>query len=141
MVNKQIVVLATGVWDLLHVGHINLLRNAKGIGDKLIVGVTTDECCKREKGKVPVVPYEQRCEMLRSIKYVDAVVPQLTRDKSKLIKTLKIDILVAGSDWDSLQGQEVLEEQGGKVVFFPYSEYISTTELIERIKRKGSKNP
>ena len=79
--------------------------------------------------------------MLRAIKYVDAVVPQITRDKTELIKKLNIDILVAGDDWDKLKGQEVLEKQGGKVVFFPYTNFISTTELIKRIQNKGSENP
>ena len=130
----QIIVLATGVWDLFHVGHLNLIRNAKGLGDKLIVGVSTDECVVKEKGKTPVIPFEQRYKIVEAIKYVDCVVPQYTRDKTRLIKTLKPDILVAGDDWDKLKGQEVLEKIGGKVIFFPYTKTINTTELIERIK-------
>jgi len=134
MKDKDIIVLATGVWDLFHVGHLNLIRNAKGIGNKLIVGVSTDECVKKEKGKIPVIPYEQRVEIVRSIKYVDCVIPQYTRDKTELIKTIKPDILVAGDDWDKLEGQEVLKELGGRVVFFPYTKTINTTELIRKIK-------
>ena len=134
---KPIVVLATGVWDLFHIGHLNLIRNAKGLGDKLIIGVSTDECVKREKGKIPVIPYEQRVEIIRAIKYVDCVVPQYTRDKTELIKTLKPDVLVAGDDWDKLKGQKTLEKMGGKVVFFPYTSTISTTELIKRIRKYG----
>ena len=130
------IVLATGVWDLFHIGHLNIIRNAKGLGDKLVVGVTTDECSKKEKGKIPVTPFEQRIEIVRSIKYVDCVVPQVTMDKTDLIKRLKVDILVAGDDWDRLKGQEALAERGGRVVFFPYTKTISTTELIQRIKEK-----
>jgi len=137
MVNKQIVVLATGVWDLFHIGHLNLIKNAKGLGDVLIVGVSTDECVIREKGKTPVIPYEQRKQIVESIKYVDCVIPQYTRDKTKLIKTIKPDVLVAGDDWDRLKGQETLEKFGGRVVFFPYTKTISTTELIKRIKEYG----
>jgi len=128
------IVLATGVWDLFHIGHLNIIRNAKGLGDKLIVGVSTDECVIREKGKSPVIPYEQRVEIVRAIKYVDCVIPQETRDKTELIKKLKPDFLVAGDDWDRLKGQKLLEKQGGKVIFFPYTETLSSTELIRRIK-------
>jgi len=134
---KQTIVLATGVWDLFHVGHLNLIKNAKGLGDKLIVAVSTDECVKKEKGKTPVIPYEQRLQIIASVKYVDCVVPQYTRDKTKLIKTLKPDILVAGDDWDKLKGQEVLEKFGGKVIFFPYTKSISSTELVKRIQKYG----
>jgi glycerol-3-phosphate cytidylyltransferase len=137
MANKQIVVLAAGVWDLFHIGHLNLLRNAKGLGDKLIVAVSTDECVLEWKRKKPVIPYQERAEIVRSIKYVDCVVPQYSYDKTKLLQTLKPDILVAGDDWDKLKGQEILEEMGGKVIFFPYTRTISTTELIERIKTYG----
>ena len=135
MKNKQIIVLTTGVWDLFHVGHLNLIRNAKGLGDKLIVGVSTDECVSREKGKVPVISYKDRTEIIRALEYVDCVVPQYTRDKTKLIETLKPDILVAGDDWDKLQGQKILEKMGGKVVFFPYTKTINTTELIKKIQK------
>ena len=131
----MIIVLTTGVWDLFHIGHLNLIKNAKGLGDKLIVGVSTDECVKKEKGRSPVISYGQRAEIIRSIKYVDCVIPQYTRDKTKLIKTIKPDVLVAGDDWDKLKGQDILEKRGGKVVFFPYTKMISTTELIEKIKK------
>ena len=125
--------LATGVWDLFHVGHLNLLRNAKGVGDKLIVGVSTDELVQKVKNKTPVIPYEQRVQIVRAIKYVDAVIPQVTRDKTELIKKLNVDVVVAGDDWDKLQGQELLEERGGRIMFFPYTKSVSTTELIDRI--------
>jgi len=137
MNDKQIIVLACGVWDLFHIGHLNLIRNAKGLGDKLIVGVSTDECVKREKGKTTVISYKDRAEIIRALKYVDCVVPQYTRDKTKLIQTLKPDILVVGGDWDRLKGQEVLEKMGGRVVFFPYTKTISTTELIKKIRKYG----
>lgn len=129
----MIIVLATGVWDLFHVGHLNLIRNAKGLGDKLIVGVSTDELVQNEKHKTPVIPFEQRIEILRGLKYVDATVPQVTLDKTELIQKLSVNILVAGDDWDRLKGQDVLEERGGKVIFFPYTKFVSTTELINRI--------
>jgi glycerol-3-phosphate cytidylyltransferase len=137
MANKQIIVLACGVWDLFHIGHLNLLKNAKGLGDKLIVAVSTDECVEEWKKKKPVLSYSQRAEIVRNIKCVDCVVPQYTYDKTKLLTTIKPDILVAGDDWDKLKGQEVLEKMGGRVVFLPYTKTISTTELIQRIKEYG----
>lgn len=138
--NKSVTVLICGVWDLFHIGHLNIIKNAKGLGDKLIVGVSTDECVEREKGKTPVMPYEQRRAIVESIKYVDCVVPQETRDKTDLLNRLQVDILVAGDDWDRLKGQEILEERGGKIVFFPYTKTISTSELIDRIKKYGYRN-
>lgn len=132
--NREIIVLAPGVWDLFHTGHLNILRNAKGLGDKLIVAVTTDECSIKEKGKVPIVPYEHRVEIIKAIRYVDCVVPQTTLDKTNLIKKLKPDFIVVGDDWDRLKGQEVLEKRGGRVIFLPYTGGVSTTELIKRVK-------
>lgn len=137
MKNKQIVVLACGVWDLFHIGHLNLIRNAKSIGDKLIVAVSTDACVKREKGKIPVIPYKDRVEIIRALKYVDCVIPQYIYDKTKLIKTLKPDILIAGDDWDRLQGQEILKKMGGRIFFLPYTKTISTTGLIKKIQKYG----
>ena len=133
----MIIVLATGVWDLFHIGHLNLLRNAKGLGDRLIVGVSTDELVKNEKHKTPVIPFKERIEIVRAIKYVDTVIPQVTLDKTELIQKLKVDILVAGDDWDGLKGQEALEKRGGKVVFFPYTKRISSTKLVEKIQKYG----
>ncbi len=70
----------TGVYDLFHIGHLNLLRNAKGMCDKLIVGVTTDDLVSY-KNKIPVIPFEERLEIVRSVRYVDAAIPQISRDK------------------------------------------------------------
>lgn len=85
---KQIIIGYTaGVYDLFHVGHLNLLKNAKGICDKLIVGVTVDELVKY-KGKEALIPYEDRAEIVKSIKFVDAVVPQRDMDKLAMCKRL-----------------------------------------------------
>ena len=84
-----------GVYDLFHIGHLNLLKNAKGMCDKLIVGVTTDELVSY-KGKHPIIPFEDRIEIVRSIKYVDAVVPQRDMDKVSMCKKLKAQILFVG---------------------------------------------
>lgn len=143
---KQIIVLACGVFDLIHVGHIRLLKNAKGLcgqDGRLVVAVTTDKCCKKEKGQIPVMSYEHRRELLESIKHVDLVVPQYSRNKERILREIQPTYLVAGNDWSDsgLDGTEKFKEHGGKVIFFPYTKFISTTELIKRINKKGAQNP
>ena len=88
----------TGVYDLFHIGHLNLLKNAKGMCDKLIVGVTVDELVQY-KGKSAMIPFEDRIEIVRSIKYVDAAVPQYDMDKLKACKELGATYLFVGDDW------------------------------------------
>src|SRR5699024_7096889 len=95
---EVIIGYTAGVYDLFHIGHLNLLKNAKGMCDKLIVGVTTDELVKY-KGKTPVIPFVDRIEIVRNIKYVDAVVAQEDMDKLTMCKKLKADILFVGDDW------------------------------------------
>ena len=81
--DKLIIGYTSGVYDLLHIGHINLLRNAKSMCDKLVVGVSTDKLVKKYKNKMPVIPFNNRIEMIKSIKYVDAVIPQEDMDKNR----------------------------------------------------------
>ena len=88
----------TGVFDLFHIGHLNLLKNAKGLCDKLIVGVTSDELVSY-KGKKAVIPFEERMEIVRNIQYVDAVIPQESMDKMENWKKLKYDVMFVGDDW------------------------------------------
>ena len=88
----------TGVFDLFHIGHLNLLKNAKSLCDKLIVGVTTDELVAY-KNKKAVIPFNERMEIVSSIKYVDAVVPQESMDKMGMWKKLKFDVMFVGDDW------------------------------------------
>ena len=87
----------TGVFDLFHIGHLNLLKNAKGLCDKLIVGVTVDELVTY-KGKRALIPFEDRIEIVRSCKYVDAVVPQYDMDKLSACKKIGADVLFVGDD-------------------------------------------
>lgn len=93
----MIIGYTAGVYDLFHVGHLNLLKNAKGMCDKLIVGVTTDDLVLY-KGKHSMIPYSDRAEIVRSCKYVDAVVPQEDMDKLKMCKKLKAKIMFVGDD-------------------------------------------
>lgn len=94
----MVVGYTTGVYDLFHIGHLTLLKNAKGLCDKLIVGVTVDELVLY-KGKRAMIPYSDRAEIVRSIKYVDAVVPQYDMDKLAACKKLGANVLFVGDDW------------------------------------------
>ena len=120
----------TGVYDLFHIGHLNLLKNAKGLCDKLIVGVTVDELVSY-KHKKAVIPFEDRIEIVRSIKYVDAAIPQESLDKFEMWKKIRFDVLFVGDDWYNSERWQELEEKfkevGVRVVYFPYTKGISST--------------
>lgn len=126
-----------GVYDLFHVGHLNLLRNAKGLCDKLIVGVTVDELVTY-KGKRAMIPFEDRAEIVRGIKYVDAVVPQYDMDKLTACKKLGASILFVGDDWyDTPKWREYekeFKEAGIQIVYFPYTKGISSTKISRALK-------
>ena len=126
----------TGVYDLFHIGHLNLLKNAKGMCDKLIVGVTVDELVAY-KGKQAMIPFEDRIEIVRSIKYVDAAVPQYDMDKLSACKKLGADILFVGDDWYGTEKWQKYEEEfareGIKIVYFPYTKGISSTQITKAL--------
>ncbi len=127
-------VLTYGTYDLLHPGHIRLLKRARALGDELVVGVSTDEF-NAEKGKQPsYYPYEARVELVAAIRYVDKVIPE--RSWSQKIDDIvenKIDILVMGSDWEGSERFEYLREYC-KLVFLPRTEGISTTEIKKDLR-------
>lgn len=127
----------TGVYDLFHIGHLNLLKNAKGLCDKLIVGVTVDELVKY-KGKRAIIPFEDRLEIVRSIKYVDAAIPQENIDKFAAWEKLKFDILFVGDDWYHSDSWQEMEEKfrhvGVKVIYFPYTKGVSSTVISHALK-------
>lgn len=126
----------TGVYDLFHIGHLNLLKNAKGMCDKLIVGVTVDELVAY-KGKHAMIPFEDRIEIVRSIKYVDAAVPQYDMDKLTACKKLGATFLFVGDDWYATEKWQEYEKQfaveGIKIVYFPYTKGISSTKINEAL--------
>lgn len=125
-----------GTFDLFHAGHAAILKRAKSMCDRLVVGVTTDKAAEGYKRK-PVCSWDERVAVVSSIKGVDAVIPQHTRDKMKMWEALHYDVLFFGSDWaESTEFKEytyLLEMEGVKVVVLPYTEHISTTELLQRI--------
>lgn len=127
-----IVGYAAGVFDLFHVGHLNLLKNAKGMCDKLVVGVTVDDLVLY-KGKHATIPFEDRLEIVRSIKYVDAAVPQYDMDKLAACKKLGADVLFVGDDWYGTDKwadyEKEFAEAGIRIVYFPYTKGISSTQI------------
>jgi len=126
----MIIGYTTGVYDLFHIGHLNLLRNAKAMCDKLIVGVTTDELVSY-KYKKAVIPFAERMEIVRCIDFVDAVIPQETMDKFAAWEKLKFDIMFVGDDWYKNKKWEDIEarfkEVGVRIVYFPYTKGTSST--------------
>ena len=135
----MIVGYTSGVFDLFHIGHLNLLKNAKGLCDKLIVGVTTDELVSY-KNKKSVIPFSERIEIVRNIKFVDAVVPQKDMDKMGMWKRLKFNTMFVGDDWFEHPKWEKIEEEfkaiDVKVVFFPYTQGVSSTLINDILLRE-----
>ena len=134
----------TGVFDLFHIGHLNILRRAKEQCDYLIVGVSTDELVEKEKQKRPVIPYEERVAIVEAIRYVDVVVPQVNKDKLAAYKRLKFDAMFVGSDWKGTpqwtRYEQQLEPYGVKIVYFPRTEGISSTWLTQKINTMLQEN-
>ena len=138
----MIIGYTAGVYDLFHIGHLNLLKNAKGMCDKLIVGVTVDELVSY-KNKKAFIPYEERIEMVSACKYVDAVVPQENMDKLSMCKKLGASYLFVGDDWygtEEWNDYEVeFKENNIKIIYFPYTNGISSTKIREILKvQRGS---
>ena len=128
----------TGVYDLFHVGHLNLLRRAKEQCDYLIVGVTTDELVSY-KHKRAVIPFEERAQIVEAIKYVDKVVPQENMNKMEAWEKYHFDVMFVGDDWKGTDKWNKIEEDlaavGAKVVYFPYTKGTSSTLINETLIR------
>ncbi len=128
----------TGVYDLFHIGHVNLLKNAKGMCDKLVVGVTVDDLVQY-KGKRAMIPFEDRIEIVRSCKYVDAAVPQYDMDKLEACKKLGASMLFVGDDWYGTdkwkEYEKEFEKYGIRIVYFPYTKGVSTTKISEALRK------
>lgn len=132
----MIIGYTAGVYDLFHIGHLNLLKNAKGMCDKLIVGVTVDDLVLY-KGKEPMIPFEDRIEIVRACKYVDAAVPQYSMDKLEMCKKLGASMLFVGDDWYGTEKWDKYEEEckraGIQIIYFPYTKGISSTKITEAL--------
>ncbi len=130
----------SGVFDLFHIGHLNILRRAKELCDVLIVGVSTDELTFSYKKHLPVISFEQRKAIVEAIRYVDRVVPQVTMDKMELWEKLHFDVMFHGSEW---QGTELYNEYERKfskvgviIEYLPPTDGISSHLLASKIQNK-----
>ena len=128
-----------GVYDMLHVGHLNIIMNAKQHCEHLIVAVSTDEVVLKNKNKRPIINFEDRVRIVEAIRYVDEVVPQIDYlDKTSAAIKYGIDVMFVGDDWKGTEKwnriESELAEVGVDVVYLPYTQSISSTILREKIK-------
>jgi glycerol-3-phosphate cytidylyltransferase len=134
---KMIIGYTSGVFDLFHIGHLNILKEAHSFCDYLIVGVTTDELTKKIKNKLPLIPYKERIEIVRSCKYTDKAVK---KNKIKILEAwqkYQFDIMIKGDDWKGTPKGEALKKElkkiGVQLVYFPYTNCISSTKLTKAL--------
>ena len=133
----QKVVFTNGCFDILHQGHLHVLREAKALGDLLIVAVNSDGSVKRLKGPSrPVIGEAGRSELIAALEMVDYVTLFAETDPRRLIEEIQPDILAKGGDWrrDQVVGADIVERSGGTVAVIPYLKGFSTTEIIERVR-------
>ena len=134
----------TGVFDLFHIGHLNILKRAKEQCEYLVVGVTIDELVSY-KNKKAVIPHEERMAIVESIKCVDQVVPQENMDKMAAWEKYKFDVMFVGSDWKGTEKWNEFERQfnaiGVDIVYFPYTQGTSSTQLREVIQKMSNDDP
>lgn len=144
LMKKYKIGYTTGVFDLFHIGHINILRRSKEQCEYLIVGVSTDSLVETYKHKRPVIPFEERVEIVKAIKYVDEVVPQTSMDKLQAWEKLHFDALFHGSDWKGSSMYDEVEEElksvGVDMVFLPHTSGTSSTMILKRLKDEDDQN-
>lgn len=140
MSKKYNIGYTTGVYDMFHIGHLNILMKAKELCDYLIVGVTTDELCFQRKNKYPIICEKDRIAILESIKYVDKVILQTDMDKLKNVIKYNVDVVFVGTDWKGtsswIEYEKEFETVGCSVVYLEHTEGISSTILRERLNKQ-----
>ena len=133
----MVVGYTTGVFDMFHIGHLNILRRAKEQCDYLIVGVSTDELVEKDKNKRPIIPFAERCAIVEAIKYVDKVVAQESKDKFSAWEKLGFNKMFVGSDWKGTIQWANYEKQfnpvGVEIIYFDHTDGISSTILRDKI--------
>jgi glycerol-3-phosphate cytidylyltransferase len=139
----MIIGYTTGVFDLFHIGHLNILKRAKEQCDFLIVGVSTDELVQQYKNKTPVICYEERVEIVKAIRYVDKVVPQTSRDKFAAWEEHQFNRMFVGDDWKGSPLFNEMEQRfaplGVEIVYFPYTQGTSSTFLKQTLAKLNGK--
>lgn len=135
---KKIIGFTAGAFDMFHVGHLNLIKNAKARCDYLIVGVNTDELIADYKDKKVVVPLEERMQIVEAVKYVDEVIAVDTLDKEKIWEKKKFDVVFIGDDWKGSERwnetERKMKKYGVDVVYLPYTTGTTSTLLREKLK-------
>ncbi len=143
MVKEPVIGYTTGVFDLFHIGHLNILKKAKEMCDFLVVGVTVDELVAY-KNKKAVISFEERIAIIDAIKYVDQTVPQTSMDKLSAWKEVNFDIMFVGDDWKGTKKWEKIENElskvGVKIVYFPYTRGTSSTLINQTLVDLRSRN-
>lgn len=129
----------TGVFDMFHVGHLNILERAKDMCDSLVVGVTTDALCHARKGKYPIICEQDRVRIVEAIRYVDKVVLQKDMDKVQAVRELGCDVVFVGSDWKGSESWNQYEKDfaavGCTVVYLDHTDGISSTILRDKLNQ------
>ena len=133
MYNNKIVVYTSGTFDMFHSNHLKMIKYARGLGDTLIVGVSTDELVCSYK-RPPIIPFEERMAIIEALRYPDIVVPQRSLDHTDIVHKLNIDVFVVGDDWTGKY--DYLRELGVTVFYFPYGDGVSSTKIKEEILEK-----
>ena len=141
----QVVGYAPGAYDMFHVGHLNILRQAKQHCDYLVAGVVSDEMCELAKGKRPVVPLAERMEIVSHISFVDEVVAEVVPDKVETWRAVGFDVLFKGDDWRGTPKGLKLERDfaalGVEIVYFPYTIHTSSTLLRKALDAMVTERP
>lgn len=135
---EKVIGYTQGTFDMFHIGHLNLIKNAKRHCDYLVVGVNSDDLVESYKNKRPIIPLDERVEIMRAIKYVDEVIVTNTLDKKEIWEKVRFNEIYIGDDWKGNErwektGKE-LEQLGAKLVFLPYTKDTSSTMLREKLK-------
>ena len=142
---KKIIGYTTGVYDMFHIGHLNVIRRAKEQCDYLIVGVSTDELVEKDKGKRPVIPFEERAEIIKALRFVDEVVAQPDKNKFAAWERYHFQKMFVGDDWKGTPLWNAFEKQfapvGVEIVYLPHTDGVSSTKLTGVIKEMLDEHP
>lgn len=135
---EKVIGYTQGTFDMFHIGHLNLIKNAKRHCDYLVVGVNSDDLVESYKNKRPIIPLDERVEIMRAIKYVDEVIVTNTLDKKEIWEKVRFNEIYIGDDWKGNErwektGKE-MEQLGAKLVFLPYTKDTSSTMLREKLR-------
>ena len=133
MYNNRVVVYTSGTFDMFHSNHLKMIEYARGLGDTLIVGVSTDELVCSYK-RAPIIPFEERQAIIKALRHPDIVIPQRSLDHTELVRKLNIDVFVVGDDWTGKY--DYLRDLGVTVFYFPYGDGVSSTRIKQEIVEK-----